>query len=122
MEWMEENRYDQSISEVKNENYNESLADLVKNVSTKDRLLEHNGRLIQQINPIFQDPKPGHILDYRTAFFVPTKNLAGTTVTTFTFNLVVIWLMSLTLYLTLYLELLRKLVEGFSKVNLPSKK
>jgi hypothetical protein len=122
MDWMEKNRYNKSIAAVKNENYNESLADLVKNVSTKDRLLEFNGRLIQQINPIFQNPKPNHILDYRTAFFVPNKNLAGLTVPTFSFNLLVIWLMTLVLYLTLYTELLKKFIEGFSKVNLPSKK
>ena len=122
MDWMEKNRYNKSIAEVKNESYNESLADLVKNVSTKDRLLEYKGRLIQQINPIFQDPNPKHIFDYRTAFFVPNKNLAGLTVPTFSFNLIVIWLMTLVLYLALYAELLRRFIEGFSKVNLPSKK
>jgi ABC-type multidrug transport system ATPase subunit len=122
MEWMQKNRYNQPIADVKNKNYNESLADLVKNVSTKERLLEYNGKLIQQINPIFQDPKPEHILDYRTAFFVPSKNFAGITFTTFGFNIMVIWIMSLFFYITLYFEALRKLIDSFGKVNFPSKK
>jgi len=115
-------KYNISIVEVKNENYNESLADLVKNVSTKERLLEYNGKLIQEINPIFQDPTPTHALDYRTAFFVPTKHFAGILFTTFVFNLFMIWVMTALLYVTLYFELLRKIIDSFGKVNLPGKK
>jgi ABC-type multidrug transport system ATPase subunit len=122
MDWMQKNRYEQSITDVKNQNYNESLADLVKNVSTKERMLEHNGRLIQQINPVFQDPLPTHFLDYRTAFFLPKKVFAGITFSTFTFNLIVVWLMSFAAYLTLYWEVLRKGLASFGKVNFPSKK
>jgi ABC-type multidrug transport system ATPase subunit len=122
MEWMQAKRYNRPIAEVKNQHYNESLADLVKNVSTEDRMLEYNGRLIQQINPIFQDPKPAHVLDYRTAFFVPTKQLLGVTFSTYTFNLLVIWIMTLTLYATLYFEVLRKMIHAFGNVNLPVKK
>lgn len=86
------------INEEKNRYYNESLADLVKNINAKQRLLEYNGKLIQQINPIFQDPKPYHFADYRTAFFLPVKNLFGLTVSTFWFNLLVIWAMALFFY------------------------
>ncbi|MEQ8926105.1 MAG: ATP-binding cassette domain-containing protein [Fulvivirga sp.] len=45
--------YDYNLNELKNEYYNESLADLVMNVAEKDRIIEYNGELIQQINPIF---------------------------------------------------------------------
>lgn len=106
---------------AKNKYYNESLADLVKNVSTKSRLLEHDGELVQQINPIFADPKPKGLLDYRAQFFSPTKNLLGVQVDTFIFNILVIWLTSLVFYVTLYFELLRKLINSFGQVNLPNK-
>jgi ABC transport system ATP-binding/permease protein len=115
-------KYGRSIVEVKNNNYNESLADLVKNVTTKDRMLEYRGKLIQQINPIFQDPTPSHFLDYRTAFFLPTKAFAGFAFSTFTFNLLVIWFMSAILYLTLYFELFRKSIDLIGSVNFPEKK
>ncbi|MBK5278294.1 MAG: ATP-binding cassette domain-containing protein, partial [Bacteroidia bacterium] len=111
-----------NITAEKNRDYNESLSDLVRNVSTKDRLIEYNGKLIQQINPIYQDPISGGLLDYRTAFFLPQKNLLGQTVSTFLFDILVIWMMSLILYVTLYFELIRKLVDSFGKVQIPTLK
>lgn len=122
MDWMQANRYNQPIIGIKNQNYNESLSDLVKNVSTKERLLEYEGQLIQQINPIFQNPKPTHSLDYRTAFFVPEKSFVGLSFTTFSFNLIVIWTMSLGLYITLYFELLKRIIQSFDGINFSKKK
>jgi ABC transport system ATP-binding/permease protein len=104
---------DYNLNEYKNRYYNESLADLVRNISEKERLIEYEGKLYQQINPIFVDPKPAGPLDYRAHFFAPQKNLFGKTVSTFLFNNLVIWLMTALLYLTLYFELLRKLVNSF---------
>ncbi len=47
-----------NLNDFKNRYYNESLADLVKNVSEKERIIEYKGQLYQQINPIFLDPIP----------------------------------------------------------------
>ncbi|MBS1951390.1 MAG: ABC transporter G family protein [Cytophagales bacterium] len=109
------------INDEKNTYFNESLSDLVKNVSTKERLAEYNGKLIQQINPIFQTPNPANRFDYRTAFFLPEKNLLGLTISTFTFNIIVIWAMAGLCYLALYREWLRGLVEFFGNVSIPDK-
>jgi ABC-type multidrug transport system ATPase subunit len=103
----------------KNEYYNESLADLVKNVAAEKHLLEYKGALLQQINPVFQRPSTGHPLNYRTAFFFPEKNLFGFRVSTFSFNLAVIWSMSLIFYITLYFQVLRKLLRMFGRVSIP---
>ncbi len=100
-----------NITERKNNNHNESLADLVRNIDTKNRLLEHDGKILQQIDPVFQDPTPAYKADYRTAFFLPVKNFFGLRVDTFVFNTLVIWFMTLVLYLLLYGEVLRKLVN-----------
>lgn len=110
---------DYSLNEIKNHFFNESLADLVKNVSEKERIVEYEGRLYQQINPIFVDPKPAGPLDYRAHFFAPQKNLLGSMVSTFLFNNLIIWLMTILLYITLYFELLRKLVKSFE--HMPGK-
>ncbi|MBA4058777.1 MAG: ABC transporter, partial [Marivirga sp.] len=111
-----------NINAYKNRYYNESLADLVKNVSEKERIIEHDGQLFQQINPIFLDPKPNGLLDYRAHFFAPQKNLFGAPVSTFLFNNIIIWIMTVMLYITLYFELLRKLINSFDglppKINL----
>lgn len=122
MAFYEKNTAGYQVNEYKNRYYNESLADLVKNVSVKERLLEYKGKLIQQINPIFQDPKPSSILDYRAAFFVPKKHFLGVTFSTFVFNTHVIWVMAAFFYVALYFEWLRKFVGLFEKMNLPKKK
>lgn len=110
-----------NVNEFKNRYYNESLADLVKNVKEKERIIEFDGKLIQQINPIFQDPAPHAIWDYRTPFFAPAKNLLGSTIDTYYFNILVIWCMTLFLYITLYFEVLRKLIDIFGKVGTSKK-
>jgi len=108
--------YEYNLTNYKNRYHNESLADLVTNISEKERIIESNNRLIQQINPIFVDVVPWGFLDYRAHFFAPEKNLLGIRVDTFWFNLLVIWLMTLFLYITLYFEFLRKLIDSFGKM------
>ncbi|MEM9856253.1 MAG: ATP-binding cassette domain-containing protein [Bacteroidota bacterium] len=115
----EDENYD--LNEYKNKYYNESLADLVQNVTEADRILEFNGELIQQYNPIFNDPYPKHTLDYRAHFFAPQKHFAGSYFGTFGFNVVVIWLMTTILYITLYFELLRKGLDAFGKIKFGKK-
>lgn len=109
-----------SINETKNHYYNEDLADLVKNVLVKERVLEYEGELIQQIDPIFQTPKPDYLADYRAAFFLPEKNFFGALVSTFWFNILVVWVMTSFLYISLYFEWLRRLVDSFGRVKFPT--
>jgi ABC transport system ATP-binding/permease protein len=114
MAFLEKNGW--HVTSNKNKYYNESLADLVRNINTKNRMLEYNGKLIQQIDPIYQDPKPANFLDYRAPFFVPEKNLLGVRVDTYVFNMLVIWCMTLFLYLTLYTEALRRAIGFLDEV------
>lgn len=114
--------FNYNLNDAKNQYYNESLADLVTNVAEKDRILEYNGQLIQQINPVYQNPKPTSVLDYRAQFFAPQKNFFGLWVDTFWFDLLVIWLMAGILYITLYFELLKKLLDKTGKIKIPVKK
>jgi ABC-type multidrug transport system ATPase subunit len=111
-----------NLNEYKNRYFNESLADLVKNVSAKNRIEEYNGELIQNINPVFLDPTPKGILDYRTHFYAPVKNLLGMRINTYAFNLLVIWFMALVFYITLYFELLKKAMDLTGKVTVTAKK
>ncbi|MGK7394722.1 MAG: ATP-binding cassette domain-containing protein [Candidatus Cyclobacteriaceae bacterium M3_2C_046] len=111
--------YDYNLNEFKNRYYNENLADLVRNLSIKDRIIEYEGNLIQQIDPIFKDPElPAHILDYRTHFFAPKKHFLGIYFDTYFFNLFVIWGMSIILYIALYFEGIRKMLSSLGNLNL----
>jgi ABC-type multidrug transport system ATPase subunit len=114
--------YDFDLNEYKDTYHNESLADLVRNVTVKNRFLEYNGEIIQQIDPIFNDPvKPSNPLNYRTHFFAPKKYFLGIQMNTFIFNVIVIWLMTIILYITLYFELLRKAVSSNVKIKVKKK-
>jgi ABC transport system ATP-binding/permease protein len=110
------------IQKEKNEFFNESLSDLVRNINAKERIMEYKGQLVQNINPVFQSLNPKNTFDYRTAFFFPEKNLLGKTLSTYSFNLLVIWFITLLLYLALYFELLRRFIDVVEKVNLSAKK
>lgn len=107
-----------NIQEEKDRYFNQSLSDLVKNITTKERILEYKGKLIQTINPIYQTPVPNHLFDYRAAFFVPQKSWLGITLPTYSFNLLVIWGFTLLFYVVLYFELLRKFIGLFDKFSL----
>jgi hypothetical protein len=91
---------------------------MVKNQDEPSRIIESNGQLIQKIYPIYKDPDPDHFIDFNAQFYLPTKHFMNATIETFFFNLCVIWSMSLLLYMTLYYNLLRKLIQGLENLSL----
>lgn len=95
---------------------NDAIADMVKNRTTANRIVENQNRLIQIIYPIYTDPEPRHIFDFRTRFYSPMKHFAGLMIDTFWFNIIFIWFMSVILFTTLYYDVLRKIVEIFSRL------
>jgi ABC-type multidrug transport system ATPase subunit len=113
-----ENSFGYDLTEMKNAHYNDALADLVRNLSTKERIMEFNGRLLQIIDPVFNDPKnPKNLLDYRTHFFAPKKHFLGVYFETYWFNVVVVWVMTLLLYVALYFEWLKKLIGSLESLT-----
>jgi len=103
---------------LKKNHHNTRIEDMVKNVNNAIRIVELDNKLIQKIYPIFQEQKkPSHPLDFRTIFYAPTKHILGKHINTLWFNLGILWLMSLILLITLYFDLLRKLIEGIGNVT-----
>jgi hypothetical protein len=107
-----------NLTAYKNLYYNESLADFMKNTSTKNRIIEYEGRLIQQIDPVYTDPADiNGKLDYRAHFLAPTKHFAGLHISTFAFNLLVVWILTGLLYITLYFEAFKGLIALFGRIK-----
>ncbi len=100
---------------------NLTVMDAVKNLTTPDRIVEFRGQLHQKIYPIYADEhKPKHFLDFSANLYQPTKYLMGRTYNTFTFNIWVIWFMTGLLFVTLYFDVLHRLlirVENWIKYN-----
>jgi len=99
-----------AYNELRRENTNDQVTSLVFDNKEKTRVLEHNGRLIQQIYPIFGNPDPVNYFDFRTLFYFPTKYFAGRNFETLYFNVVIMWGMTLFLIITLYNDALKKLL------------
>ncbi len=103
------------LNQYKNRYFSESLSDLVRNINVSDRIIEYEGKLLQRVDPVFNEPLiNAGLLNYRTHFFAPKKQIAGVMVDTFYFNLIIIWLMTAVFYICLYYECLKKFLAFIS--------
>ncbi len=105
-----------AFDQFKNEHYNEVIAQIVKNQNEQHRIVEVNGQLIQKVFPIYMTPDPEHWFDFRDQFYTPTKHFMGTHIDTIWFNMGILWLMSIILVVTLYFDVLRKIIESGEKL------
>ena len=96
---------------LKNEYTNDALSDLVTNKNEFNKIIEKGTHLYQKANPVYLDP-----LKLRAHFFAPRKLILGEYISTYAFNNIVIWVMSLVMVITLYFDTFRKILVGFEKM------
>jgi len=113
----------------RNAYHNESVSDIVKKVFEKNKILEYKHRLFQQINPIYMDPNVSGLLSpsslvrfiskfrIRSHFFAPKKHFMGKFFDTYWFNMTFIWFLTTILYITLYYEHLKKLLNISDRIK-----
>ena len=104
-----------AYTKLRNDFENESVVFYLKNSTAEHRILNTGTELIRKINPIYMNPQPGGSLDFRTHFYAPKKHFLGSYFNTLSFNVVIIWLMTLLLIFTLYFDVMRKIVSGSGK-------
>lgn len=91
---------------------NAAVSDGVKNVNTIERIVEYDNQLVQKIYPIYMDEhRPAHYFDFSANLYQPTKHFAGSNFDTFYFNIFVIWSMTIFLFVTLYFDVLKRLIK-----------
>ncbi len=95
--------------QLKEDYRNEGLRDLVTNKLEIDAVIELDGELIQQNNPVYRDSP-----NLRAHFFAPTKTFFGKRYDTYWVNMFVIWFMTWILIIALYNDWLRKLLKSLS--------
>lgn len=95
--------------------HNESVEDWVRKVFQKEKIIEYDNRLIQRTNPIYLDPEIDNLFDFRTHFFAPRKYFFGYYYDTLIFNVAIIWLITILLYITLYFEYLKHMIDKIEK-------
>jgi len=103
------------------ENYeNESLNSMMLNSNDfGERCLEKDGKLIQRIDPVYLDPTDSNI--GRAHFYAPNKKFMGKLYPTYIFNMAVIWLMSLSLMITLYFDVFKRVLDVFGNISFKKK-
>jgi len=102
----------EKFEKLKRQYVNLSVSTAVENLSSAERIVEFEGALVQKVFPIYMtDHGPRHPLDFRAALFQPNKPFLGNTFDTFYFNLFIIWMMTGVLFVTLYFDLLKKMLK-----------
>ena len=99
----------------RNAYHNEALSNLVKKIYEKNQIIRIDNRLVQQVDPIYEEPTVNGFFDLRAHFYAPRKHFMGIYFDTYWFDITIIWIMSLLLYIVLYFNLLRKALKFFSK-------
>ena len=103
---------------IKDEYFNESISDIVRKVFEKNKILRDGNKLVQMVDPIYQIPEPDNALDFRTHFFAPMKHIFGKFYDTLWFNISVVWVLTILLYVVLYYDLLRKILTRLGEFKL----
>jgi hypothetical protein len=99
----------EKLLKVKDDHENESLNILLKNTAEKKQLEESNNQLVQRFQPVFMQGDKGSFI--RAPFFASQKNVFGSLWETYYVNVIVIWLMTIVLAITLYFDALKKMIE-----------
>ncbi len=102
---------------VKDKYLNESISDIVRKVFEKNKILREGDKLIQNVDPIYQMPEPENALAFRTHFFAPKKHLFGNYYETLWFNISMVWLFAILMYMALYFDLFRKSFKFFGELK-----
>jgi hypothetical protein len=93
--------------------HNIAIEDLVLNTNSKEYYRETKTGLMQKVAPVYKAP------DFnlgRAHFLASEKKVFSLSVQTVWFNVSVIWLMSIFLYLALYFNWFRKVLNGISAI------
>jgi hypothetical protein len=100
---------------LKSNYYNKSLAEIVLDRVTIDKSFETPEKIIQKYEPVYMKP----VSKYgRAQFYAPYKLIGNQKIDTYYFNILVIWSVTLVLYIALYFNLLQKIVTYFENLRL----
>ncbi len=96
------------------DNYeNRWLNERVLDRDNREKLYETNNKIIQKYEPGFMKATSKY---GRAHFYAPVKRIGSLEIDTYIFNLLLIWLESLLLYIALYFKLFRKAISYFENL------
>jgi len=105
----------EGLENLRTNYYNDRLADIVTNFDVREKSIQTPDYVIQKFEPIFMKPvsKNG-----RAQFYAPYKKIGNLKIDTYWFNIMIICVKSLLLYIVLYFNLLQKLFTSFTRLRI----
>jgi len=91
----------------KNAYYNDYLSDVVKNTYSIKKNSTVDNKLIQIIDPVFNEPEIGS----NNHFYAPKKIFLNKKYDTFYYNISVLWIFNIIFFAALYFNLLKKIIS-----------
>jgi len=105
----------EAFLKFKKQYQNEALEELVLNKRELKQIEVTDQYIIQKRHPIFKEP----ISNWgRAHFYSPSKRIMGLLISTPVFNIIIIWIGICVFYVTLYLDLLRRIIRYFETFKL----
>jgi ABC-type multidrug transport system ATPase subunit len=107
----------EELNELSRKHTNERLEEFVTNSKTFKMYTEYKkkGDMIQKKDPIYLDPTHKFV---KAHFYAPRKMIAGVFVDTLWVNVMVIWIMTIGLFILLYFRILKKFLDFFENLSL----
>jgi hypothetical protein len=101
---------------LRNNHHNEALADIVLNRTSSNKIYNAGDRFIQKADPVYMFPgsKWG-----RAHFYSPYKQIGNIKINTLLFNILIIWIMIISLFVALYYNLLKRFISLLESLKLP---
>jgi ABC-type multidrug transport system ATPase subunit len=106
------------LNQLQNGYYNYKLEEIVTKYYERNKILIYKNTIVQNSDPIYLEPYKHGPLGFRTHFYAPAKYIFGIRTDTFLFNIILVLLSTVLLYLALYYELLAKVVRFIEKFKL----
>ena len=106
------------LNDLENDYYNYKLEEIVTKPYERKKGLVYNNTLVQNTDPVYLDPDKKKYPGFRTHFYAPSKYIFGIKTDTFFFNISLVLLSSILLYIALYFELLGKVVRFLENIKI----
>jgi hypothetical protein len=102
----------EGLQSLEDDYHNDKLSELLLDMYRLDKSVKTNTRIIRKLEPAYMKPasKFGN-----AHFYAPVKQIGNLQIDTYWFNLMVLWFVILLLYITLYYNLLQKLINLLGK-------
>lgn len=101
-----------SLMDMKRGFQNDAVADIVQNSTTKKKYFVENSRVYQNYDHVFLRDHLDPAFEANGSFmFVPVKSFIGNQLSTFWFNIIIIWIFNIFLFVALYFDMLKRVMS-----------